>query len=85
VKPMILYYLRVRREHPPAGNTTAAEARLHVDPFRRAGVVLTGMSLYWPVQFGPLASLFGGYDTARIWHFIFTAGFTFFFMVTYSW
>jgi thiosulfate reductase cytochrome b subunit len=38
------------------------------------------MSLYWPVQFGPLASLFGGYDTARIWHFIFTAGFTLFFM-----
>jgi thiosulfate reductase cytochrome b subunit len=37
------------------------------------------MSLYWPVQFSPLASLFGGYDTARVWHFIFAAGFVFFF------
>ena len=81
VKPMILYYLRVRREHPPAGKYNPLQKLAYTSiPFAGLGSVLTGMSLYWPVQFGPLASLFGGYDTARIWHFIFTAGFTLFFM-----
>ena len=81
VKPMILYYLRVRREHPPAGKYNPLQKLAYTSiPFAGLGSVLTGMSLYWPVQFAPLASLFGGYDTARIWHFIFTAGFTFFFM-----
>jgi Ni/Fe-hydrogenase b-type cytochrome subunit len=81
VKPMILYYLRVRREHPPAGKYNPLQKLAYTSiPFAGLGSVLTGMSLYWPVQFAPLASLFGGYDTARIWHFIFTAGFTLFFM-----
>jgi thiosulfate reductase cytochrome b subunit len=36
------------------------------------------MSLYWPVQFGWIASVFGGYDIARFWHFIFATSFVFF-------
>ena len=36
------------------------------------------MSLYWPVQFFWIASLFGGYDVARYWHFIFATSFLFF-------
>jgi len=31
--------------------------------------VLTGLVLYKPVQFSPLAFVFGGYRLARIWHF----------------
>jgi Ni/Fe-hydrogenase b-type cytochrome subunit len=31
--------------------------------------VLTGLVLYKPVQFSPLAFVFGGYHLARIWHF----------------
>ncbi|MEK6572666.1 MAG: thiosulfate reductase, partial [Bacteroidota bacterium] len=27
----------------------------------------------WPVQFSGIASFFGGYDTARLWHFILMA------------
>jgi Ni/Fe-hydrogenase b-type cytochrome subunit len=80
VKPMIQYYLRIRREHPPAGKYNPLQKLAYSSiPFAGLGSVLTGVSLYWPVQFGPLALLFGGYDTARIWHFIFTAGFVFFF------
>ena len=33
------------------------------------------MSIYWPTQFSRLTWMFGGFDTARIWHFFFTAVF----------
>jgi Ni/Fe-hydrogenase b-type cytochrome subunit len=80
VKPMIQYYLRIRREHPPAGKYNPLQKLAYTSiPLAGLGSVLSGMSLYWPVQFAPLASLFGGYDDARIWHFIFAAGFVFFF------
>jgi thiosulfate reductase cytochrome b subunit len=80
VKPMIQYYLRIRREHPPAGKYNALQKLAYTSiPLAGLGSVLSGMSLYWPVQFGRLASLFGGYDTARIWHFMFAAGLVFFF------
>jgi Ni/Fe-hydrogenase b-type cytochrome subunit len=80
VKPMIEYYLRIRREHPPAGKYNPLQKLAYTSiPLAGLCSILTGMSLYWPVQFGPLASLFGGYDTARFWHFIFTAGFVLFF------
>ena len=29
------------------------------------------MAIYWPVQFNFIAILFGNYDIARVWHFIF--------------
>ena len=80
LKPMIQYYLRIRREHPPAGKYNPLQKLAYTSiPLAGLGSVLSGMSLYWPVQFGPLASLFGGYDTARIWHCLFTAGFVLFF------
>ncbi len=80
LKPMIQYYCRIRREHPPTGKYNPLQKLAYSSiPLAGLGSVLTGMSLYWPVQFGPLASLFGGYDTARIWHFLFTAGLVFFF------
>jgi thiosulfate reductase cytochrome b subunit len=35
-----------------------------------AALVLSGLAIWKPVQFGPLAALFGGYDTARKVHFV---------------
>lgn len=32
--------------------------------------VLTGLSIWKPVQFAPLTALFGGYPTARVLHFL---------------
>ena len=72
VLPMILYYLRIRREHPPAGKYNPLQKLAYTSiPAVALGSILTGMSIYWPVQFGAVARLFGGYDTARIWHFLF--------------
>jgi thiosulfate reductase cytochrome b subunit len=74
VLPMILYYLRIRRTHPSSGKYNSLQKLAYtVIPLAALGSVLTGMSLYWPVQFSRLASLFGGYDVARIWHFVFAA------------
>ncbi|ARP81790.1 cytochrome B [Bordetella genomosp. 8] len=33
-------------------------------------LVLSGLSIWKPVQFGPLRALLGGYDTARVIHFV---------------
>ena len=80
VLPMILYYLRIRKEHPPAGKYNPLQKLAYTTiPLGALGSVLSGMSLYWPVQFGWLAWLFGGYDTARIWHFVCAGGLVLFF------
>jgi thiosulfate reductase cytochrome b subunit len=34
-----------------------------------AALVLSGLAIWKPVQFGPLSALLGGYDTARVIHF----------------
>jgi hypothetical protein len=45
------------------------------------GSVLTGLSIYKPVQFRALTDLLGGYEWARIEHFTLTILFTLFFVV----
>ncbi len=45
------------------------------------GSVLTGLSIYKPVQFGTLTNLIGGYEWARIEHFTLTILFTLFFII----
>ncbi len=78
--PMIRYYLRMRKEHPPVRKYNALQKLAYTGiPFVALGSVLSGMALYWPVQFSRIAWIFGGYDTARIWHFIFMAALVSFF------
>jgi len=45
------------------------------------GSLLTGLSIYKPIQFHTLCSLLGGYEWARAEHFILTILFTLFFIV----
>ena len=79
VLPMLQYYLRIRKAHPPSGKYNALQKLTYTTvSIFGVGAILTGMSLYWPVQFGWIASVFGGYDTARFWHFIFATSFVFF-------
>jgi len=49
--------------------------------FMGLGSVLTGLSIYKPVQLGWLTSLLGGYEWARIEHFTLTILFFLFFLV----
>ena len=49
--------------------------------FMGLGSLLTGLSIYKPVQFNFICKLLGGYEWARAEHFIFTILFTLFFLV----
>ncbi len=81
VLPMLLYYLRVRKEHPPARKYNALQKLAYTTiPLAGLGSILTGISIYWPVQFSRIAALFGGYDTARVFHFLFAGVLVFFFL-----
>jgi thiosulfate reductase cytochrome b subunit len=76
-------YLALRNPPPRPGELYNGLQRLAYTGALAAGAmeVLTGLVLYKPVQLGPLAALFGGYDAARVIHFLvlaflvlFTAG-----------
>ena len=72
VFPMILYYLRIRKEHPPQKKYNPLQKLAYTTvPLLALGGLLTGVAIYWPVQFSGIAAFFGGYETARLYHFIF--------------
>ena len=90
VLPMIQYYLRIRKEHPPHKKYNVLQKLTYTTiPLAALGAILSGIAIYWPVQFSGVAWLFGGYDVARVLHFIFMATLVLFFfghllMVTIS-
>ena len=80
IVPMIQYYLRLRKEHPPQKKYNALQKLAYtVIPLVACGTVLTGIGIYWPVQWAAVTKFFGGYDIARVWHFVFMAMLVLFF------
>ena len=78
--PMIEYYLRIRKEHPPVRKYNALQKMAYTSvAFLGVGSILSGIAIYWPVQFSYVTFLFGGYNSARVFHFFFTCSFVFFF------
>ena len=74
VRPAIdmqLYYLRLRREHPPQGKHNALQKAAYTGILVLGTVsVLSGFAIYKPVQLSWLTAAFGGYELARYWHFV---------------
>ncbi|HTQ79888.1 MAG TPA: cytochrome b/b6 domain-containing protein [Thermoanaerobaculia bacterium] len=67
---MQLYYLRLRKEHPPQGKHNALQKGAYTAIVVLAALsVVTGFAVYKPVQLSWLTALFGGYELARYWHF----------------
>lgn len=67
---MQLYYLRLRKEHPPQGKHNALQKLAYTFILLLGAVsMLTGWAVYKPVQLAWLTALFGGYQRARYWHF----------------
>lgn len=67
---MQLYYLRLRKEHPPQGKHNALQKAAYTFIVALGAVsVLSGFAIYKPVQLSWLTRLFGGYELARYWHF----------------
>lgn len=79
VLPMIMYYLRIRKEHPPQKKYNPLQKLAYTSiPFLGLGSIVSGIAIYWPVQFSGVTSWFGGYEYARMFHFFCTALFVFF-------
>ncbi|MGN6194529.1 MAG: cytochrome b/b6 domain-containing protein [Ginsengibacter sp.] len=79
---VVLYDLRITKKIPVQKKYNAAQRIAYtVVIFMGLGSVLTGLSIYKPVQFGTLTSMLGGYELARIEHFTLTILFTLFFLV----
>jgi thiosulfate reductase cytochrome b subunit len=67
---MQLYYLKLRREHPPQGKHNALQKLAYTSIVLLGALsVLTGFAVYKPVELSWLTALFGGYELARYWHF----------------
>jgi thiosulfate reductase cytochrome b subunit len=68
---MQLYYLRLKREHPPQGKHNALQKAAYTGIVILGAIsVLSGFAIYKPVQLAWLTALFGGYELARYWHFV---------------
>jgi thiosulfate reductase cytochrome b subunit len=67
---MQLYYLRLRKEHPPQGKHNALQKLAYTTIFFIGALaVLSGFAIYKPAQLSWLTAAFGGYELARYWHF----------------
>ncbi len=77
-----LYDLRLRKELPVQDKYNAAQ-QLAYSGIVVMGVlsVITGFAIYKPTQLAWLATLCGGYQTARLIHFWLTIGYLLFFLV----
>lgn len=68
---MQLYYLRLRKEHPPQGKHNPLQKAAYTGIVGVGALaVLSGFAIYKPVQLWWLTALFGGYELARYWHFV---------------
>jgi len=68
---MQLYYLRLRRDHPPQGKHNALQKAAYTFIVGLGALsTLTGFAIYKPVQLAWLTALFGGYELTRYWHFV---------------
>jgi thiosulfate reductase cytochrome b subunit len=79
---VLLHDLRLRRELPPQGKFNAAQ-RIAYSSILALGVVAaaSGLAIYKPVQLGWLRVIFGGYEGARLVHFLVAVGFIAFFLI----
>jgi thiosulfate reductase cytochrome b subunit len=79
---VILHDLHIRKRAPVQKKYNAAQriaySGIVVMGF---GSVVTGLAIYKPVQFYSLVWICGGYEAARVQHFILTIGFCLFFLV----
>jgi thiosulfate reductase cytochrome b subunit len=79
---VVLHDLHLRKTAPPQLKYNAAQRIAYsAIVVMGAGSIVTGLAVYKPVQLGWLCALCGGYEIARIIHFILTVGYVVFFMV----
>jgi thiosulfate reductase cytochrome b subunit len=77
-----LYDLRLSKTHPPRRKFNGAQQIAYSSiVLMGAGSLVTGLAIWKSVQFGWLTRLLGGYEAARMEHFLLTCGYCLFFVV----
>jgi thiosulfate reductase cytochrome b subunit len=77
-----LYDLHIRKDKPAQEKYNAAQQVSYTGIIVMGiGSVLSGLAIYKPAQLSWLAALFGGYEGARLIHFVLTIGYVLFFVV----
>jgi thiosulfate reductase cytochrome b subunit len=79
---VLLHDLHIRKQAPSFTKYNGAQ-QIAYTAIIMMGVcsILTGLAIYKPIQFGWLVWLLGGYEAARLEHFILTIGYCLFFVV----
>ena len=77
-----LYDLHLSKVHPPRRKFNGAQQIAYTSIILMgAGSVITGLAIYKSAQFGWLTWLCGGYEAARLEHFLLAMGYVLFFCV----
>ncbi|MGI4820426.1 MAG: cytochrome b/b6 domain-containing protein [Janthinobacterium lividum] len=77
-----LHDLGLRKTAPPVRKYNGAQRIAYtLVVLMGVGSLLTGLAIYKPVQFGWLTQALGGYEAARVQHFVLTIGYVLFFVV----
>jgi thiosulfate reductase cytochrome b subunit len=81
-KDVVLHDLHLTDHEPPQGRYNAAQRISYTVVLAMAAIiVVSGFAIYKPTQLHPLPLLFGGYQGARLTHFVMTIGILLFFVV----
>ena len=79
---VMLHDLHLRKVAPPPRKFNGAQQIAYTAIILMGlGSLLTGLAIYKPVQFSWLATMLGGYQMARFFHFWLTVGYVVFFVV----
>jgi thiosulfate reductase cytochrome b subunit len=79
---VVLHDLHIRKTPPPQLKYNAAQRIAYTAiVVMGIGSLITGLSIYKPIQFKWLMWICGGYEAARLEHFILTIGYCLFFLI----
>jgi len=79
---VLLHDLHIRKTAPPKSKYNAAQRVAYTMIIIMGfGSLITGLAIYKPVQVQWLMTLCGGYEAARLEHFILTVGYVLFFLI----
>ncbi|MES2371259.1 MAG: cytochrome b/b6 domain-containing protein [Bacteroidota bacterium] len=79
---VLLHDLHIRKTAPPQTKYNAAQRVAYTMIILMGfGSVITGFAIYKPVQIQWLTNICGGYEAARMEHFILTIGYVLFFVI----
>lgn len=79
---VVLHDLHIRKTKPPQTKYNAAQRISYTIIIAMGlGSIITGLAIYKPITFSFFTVITGGYEAARLEHFILTIGYCLFFLV----